>query len=64
MVDLVSSLPNTIVGCAVSALDVKDQVLDEIDLVGGVDDQDSRSGHLGKGQEKDGGGIDLQVTPL
>lgn len=49
MVDLVSSFPNTIVGRAVSALDVKDQILDEIDLVGGVDDQNSRSGHLGKG---------------
>lgn len=64
MVDLVSTLPNTIVGSSIGALDVEDQVLHKVDFVCGVDDQHSRSGHLSQGEEEDGCGINLQVSPL
>lgn len=64
MVDLVSTLPDTIIGSTIGALNVEDQVLHKVDLVSGVDDQHSGSGHLSQGEEEDGSGIDLQVSPL
>jgi len=64
MIDFVASLPDTIVRSAVRSLDVKDQILDKVNLIGGVDDQDPRGCHLSQGQQKNRRRVNLQMTPF
>ena len=46
VVDLVTALPDTVIGRAIRAADVVDQILNKADFVQGVDDFQTRSGHL------------------
>ena len=64
VVDLVSPLPDTVVGSAVTAADVVDEILDKIDLILRIDDRKPRSGHLRDHQQKERRRIDLQMPPL
>ena len=52
VVDFVTSLPDAIVGGAVSTLDIEDQVLNKIDFIRCVDDQHARGGHLGQSEQE------------
>ena len=63
-VNLVATLPDAVVGRTVTAADVVDEILDEVDLIHRIDDAQSRSGHLGKHEQKDRCRIDLEVAPL
>ena len=61
--DFVSTLPHSIIRSSISSFNVKDEILDKLNFVNGIDDVQSAHSHLSEKQEKDGSGIQLQMTP-
>jgi len=62
VVVLGAALEHAVVGYAVGALDVEDEVLHEVDLVDGEDDLQAGGGHLRERDEEEGHAVDLQVA--
>jgi hypothetical protein len=63
MVALVAPLPDAVVGDPIGPGHVVHQVLDEIALIAGLHDHQAGAGELGELQQKEGGGIELEVAP-
>ena len=63
MVPLITPLPNAVVSDPIGPGHVIDQVLHEVPLVLGLDDHQARAGQLGQLQQKQGGGIELEMAP-
>ena len=63
VVALVTPFPDAVIADAIGPGDVVHEVLDEIRLIAAAHHRQSGSGELGQLQQKQGGGIQLQMAP-
>src|SRR5262245_50425347 len=59
-----ASLPNPVVGGAISTANVVDQVLNKGDLDGAPDQVDASGDHLGQREQVERRGVKLEMAPL
>ena len=60
---LISSLPDTIIWCSISSLDIENKILDKLNFVDGINDMQSANCHLRKEEQKNSSSIELKVAP-